>query len=188
MAGGDYWDIDDFLAEEEPVTVLTSKELRGLGHLCPSLKNQDLPNRHKLDLPYWLAALLVQRNFITVSVPKYYAESYRASLKADPSILQLSEKSKYYFTLGSKLATLLLDTELTPILMQAFMERFRHVVAHQELKKTIALIRSLTELELNLMDSAQKSMKELQEWRQRKYERIKEASVVGMPKKRMRLS
>jgi hypothetical protein len=185
MQGGDYWDIDDFLAEEEPVTVLTSAELWGLGHLSPSLKKVDLPSHHKLELPFWLAAVLVQRNFVVVSVPKYFAESYRASLKADPSFLLLSEKSKYYFTLGSKLSALLLDTELTPLLMEAFMLRFRHVVANQELRKATGLVRSLTELELNLMEASQKSLKELKDWRQRKFERIKEA---GGPKKRLRLS
>lgn len=188
MTSGDYWDIDDFLAEEEPVTVLTASRLCGLGSLCPNLKALDLPIRHKVDLPFWLAAVLVQRSFVTVSVPKYYTESYRASLKANPSILQLSEKSKYFFTLGSKLSILLLDTELTPILMQAFMLRFRDVAEHHDLKQSVGLVRRLTELELGLMEAAQKSIKELKDWRQRKFERIKEASIVGMPRKRLRLT
>lgn len=188
MAGGDYWDIDDFLAEEEPVSVLTASELYGLGQLSPTLNKLDLPIRHPIDLPFWLAAVLVQRSFVTVKVPKYYSESYRSSLKSDSNILHLSEKSKYYFTLGSKLAQLLLDTELTPILMDAFMQRFRHVVANQDLKKTGGLVRRLTELELNLMNSVQRSIKELHQWRQRKYERISETSTMGMPKKRARVS
>jgi hypothetical protein len=38
MYRANYWDIDDFLAEEEPVTMISQRNLKKLGYLDPNNK------------------------------------------------------------------------------------------------------------------------------------------------------
>jgi hypothetical protein len=51
-----------------------------------------------------MSHILATRQFATVVVPPFFSDSYQKSLKADPTILNLKDKSEYYYELGCKLA------------------------------------------------------------------------------------
>lgn len=185
MQVGDYWDIDDFLAEEEEVNVLTAKDLCGLGHLLTTTKVKDLVIQTKIAVPLWLAIVWTQRSLAVLEIPKYFAEAYRASLRADPDILRLADKSQYFFELGTKLAILLEDNDLAPVLFSAFMSRFKYIVTHFQHNASTTFLRSLTQLEKKLLDLARMGSESLKRWRERKTEVI-ECAVPNMSGKRTR--
>ena len=61
MNKSNFWNVDDFLAEEEEVTIITSVEIRGLGCLDPNSKSANLKEKAKLESPLWLSILLWER-------------------------------------------------------------------------------------------------------------------------------
>mmetsp|Transcript_24457 Transcript_24457/g.43351 ORF Transcript_24457/g.43351 Transcript_24457/m.43351 type:complete len:188 (+) Transcript_24457:402-965(+) len=185
MQVGDYWDIDDFLTEEEEVNVLTAKHLSGIGSLVASMKSKDLTVNTKVLVPYWLAVIWTQRSLAVLEIPKFYKEAYRESLRADPDILRLADKSRYFFELGTKLAILLADHDLNPVLYSAFMSRFKYIVTHFHHTATTSFMRSLTQLELKLLDLARSGNEMLKRWRERRTELI-ECAIPTASGKRSR--
>jgi hypothetical protein len=185
MQVGDYWDIDDFLTEEEEVNVLTVKELQGLGALQTATKVKDLAANSKIAVPLWLAVVWTQRSMVVLEIPKYFSEAYRASLRADPDILRLADKSQYFFELGTKLAIILADNDLTPVLFAAFMSRFKYIATHFQQNASTSFLRSLTQLEKKLLELARSDNESLKRWRERRAELI-ESAVIKRSGKRMR--
>lgn len=189
MLKGNYWDIDDILAEEEPVTLVSTEEIRGLGYLDKSNKDsEDLSSHSKISVPYWLGSYLARASVGLVELPAFLKQSYRYSLKADATLLTLGEKSKYYFEIGAKLANLLSDTDLVPLLLTAFLERLRHVLEKLETADEPKVYKKLTHLEVNLFEIARRSTRDLREWLERRHEKITKASLISRPMKRRKVN
>lgn len=186
---GNYWDIDDFLAEEEQITFVTNEDIRGLGYLDKSNhSSEDLPANTKISAPYWLIFQLARSSSGLCELPPYLKQNYRHSLKADATLLTLGEKSKYYFEIGAKLANLLKDTELVPILLRAFFERMRHVLEKLETAEEPRVFKKLTNLEVNLFEIARRSTRDLRDWLERRHEKISKAALISRPTKRRKVN
>lgn len=168
-----YWDIDDFLAEEEPVTIEIARDLKGLGTIEPSSEKFDLEEGTRMTQPLWLALAMVSREMANVAVPKYFEESYRNTLEADPRIISLRERSHYFFEVGSKLNTVLDGANLTPLLLKVFIARVLHLHNEASNNSDPKIMKKLTELELEIYERAMKSIREYSEWRDRKFDMIR---------------
>ena len=184
-----YWDIDDFLAEEEQLTFVTSQEIRGLGYLDRSNRpSEDLPANIKISAPYWTVMYLARSSQGLCELPPYLKQNYRHSLKADATLLTLGEKSRYYFEIGAKLANMLKDTELVPVLLRAFFERMRHVLEKLETAEEPRVYKKLTNLEVNLFEIARRSTRDLRDWLERRHEKISKAALISRPTKRRKVN
>ncbi|CAJ1349003.1 unnamed protein product [Effrenium voratum] len=131
MPNGDYWDIDEILAEEQEVAIKSFHDIAGGGFLYPSsgaAKPRDLKEGAKVGVPFWLAQKLARRNCVEVALPAILDEAIRETLQSDPVVCRLGEKSRYYFEVGFKLAALRKDDQLREILLNAFMHRFRDLL------------------------------------------------------------
>jgi hypothetical protein len=168
-----YWDIDDFLSEEEPVTIEITQDLKGLGLLDQSSEKLDLESGSRSTQPLWIALTMVSREMANVAVPKYFEESYRNTLEADPRIISLRERSHYFFEVGSKLNTVLQGSNLTPLLLKVFIARVLHLHNEASNNSDPKIMKKLTELELEIYEKAMKSLREYSEWRDRKFDMIR---------------
>ncbi|CAG9313262.1 unnamed protein product [Blepharisma stoltei] len=186
MIKGSYWDIDDILAEEEPIPVKTTKELKGLGFLDITNKPLDLPAESRFQAPLWLAAIL-QRTETDIELPKYFRTSYRASLEADPSIVSLKAQSQYFFEVGTKLTEIAEDDDLKQLLLKVLMKRIKFLIGYIENKSNPNILKRLTELEISIYEKGRKTMIELEDWRERKYEKIRTSYLYTRPMRKMRL-
>ena len=80
----DYWNIDDILAEEDPVPVVFKTDAKNLAHLegvaggAPGKKKignggvgSTLKSGTKVEIPMWLGIALAQRDICELRNPKY---------------------------------------------------------------------------------------------------------------------
>ena len=75
MDQGNYWDIDDFLVEEEPIRITIDRDVLPVGII--DSETETLESGTKVTYPLWLANILCTRSFATVEIPPYFSESYK---------------------------------------------------------------------------------------------------------------
>ena len=84
---GDYWNIDDILAEEQSIPCTFLKDARGLAHLDQinnaavtetaqkqakaRQANLVLPKDKTVDIPTWLGVALSRRDFVEIKKPPF---------------------------------------------------------------------------------------------------------------------
>ncbi len=140
--GGDYFDIDDILAEAEEVPVTFKHEIEGVGFLDPSSDQPNIKADTKVSVPYWLAVALFDetkenRQFVVWSLPKTFDARFRARLIADPKAVDLCSHSKYFFEFGRKLALRITAAELGVTLRAALMARYSELLAFDPKHKAV---------------------------------------------------
>lgn len=101
-----YYDIDDFLAEEELIPCTTRLDFALLAHLKAdaTAKERHLPEKTKLQMPIWTLRDWTRLKYIRLSFPKKYSSSARDSVRADPLNFELTDS---YFRSGKAVSNLL---------------------------------------------------------------------------------
>jgi hypothetical protein len=109
---GSYYDIDDFLAEEEAVQCQTKFDFSHLSHLDPeamfnTINRNDqnhhvLPEGSKITIPLWAVRKWADLGFCRIALPVQYRLKARELIQADPASVSLQEqKSNNSNTSGS---------------------------------------------------------------------------------------
>jgi len=98
-----YWDLDDILCEEEMIECTLLVDIVDLGHLDKNSEKRDLLAHSTVELPYWLAKELYTRRFIQIKKPKFYQRAFQNNLRAEPTAINLQERSPYFYRFGRKL-------------------------------------------------------------------------------------
>ena len=179
----DYWDIDSFLAEEAPVTVVTNQPLRHMARV--SRQQCSLPADSKLEMPLWFGLLLARRLVGEIELPQYLDKPYLAAIQANPTILNLRDQTNYFFEVGATLAEWMSDTgELALTLLRAFVLRVKYIFEYLERSNNPNLARKLTESELKVFRQCKLAGKEYKDWKERKLERLCIAEVIRHTHKR----
>lgn len=75
----------------------------------------------KLELPYWLAELLVLNDLVDVSIPKPYSQRVRNALNADANSVQLRNQVGFWYALGVRLGGLMESEMLMKVLSEVSM-------------------------------------------------------------------
>uniref|UniRef100_A0A7S2D350 GINS subunit domain-containing protein n=1 Tax=Alexandrium andersonii TaxID=327968 RepID=A0A7S2D350_9DINO len=88
----------------------------------------DLAEGAKVQVPFWLAQGFVRRNAAEIEVPTMYGQAAQEDLQRDPAVCRLGDKSRYYFEVGVRLASLLKDQGLVDDLMNGLLMRWQEVV------------------------------------------------------------
>ena len=130
-----YLDLDVILAEEDRVPFKFLLDADRLGHLHPTVQEEDLPKDTEVELPVWLGKAFYDRNMVAVELPKHFKGKMRDHLLAGADAVNLKELSPYYFDVGVKLTKMRLDgndnkdsDDLLRCLRRAFCgERFRQL-------------------------------------------------------------
>ena len=152
-----YFSLQDILATQERVPCNVEKDLKDIGFLDPGSENVDLAQGTKLELPYWMVEVRkhssdssgelllsislyqglrtnIDRNYVTVEVPKTLKEGFREIMSADPGVVDLHKIGPYYYEFARHLM------KLTPAegeaigksITQTFMRRFRDIMVQAE--------------------------------------------------------
>lgn len=182
-----YWDIDDILAEEESVTIKVTKDFEGLGFLNPVANDINLKKSSRLAVPLWLGSLMAMREMVNIEVPKFYGESYRNTLEADPRIISLKERSNYFFEVGGKLSSLLEGANLIELLLKVFISRVLHLFNEITNNSDPKIVKKLTEIELEIYERGMKTFRELHDWQERKFDMIRASNTTIKNTKKFKL-
>ena len=149
-----YFSLQDILATQERVPCYVEKDLKDIGFLDPGSDNVDLVKGTKLELPYWMVEVSkyssfsrfycycnyqglrsnIDRNYVTVEVPKTLKEGFREIMSADPVVVDLHKLGPYYYEFARHLM------KLTPAegeaigksITQTFTRRFRDIMDQSE--------------------------------------------------------
>ena len=187
MEAGDYWNIDDFLAEEEQVLVRFDNDGKDLSYLDPQADptDKDIHKGKELKLPLWLAQSLAEKNYIHIAAPLYLKKAYKDTMKADPSSANLRERSSYIYETGKALKSYLGDEDLIATLRLVFEERFKKIVdfaSSTKVTEVSGFATKLTRSEREMFDARQEYLQKYEVWKNRagtKIEVRKEIEPTG---------
>lgn len=188
----DYFSIDDILASEPRIYATFRVQGHNLAHLDPlgvasyhashtsseelaadpSLSSH-IPASHRLALPYWLVESLAERSVVSVHLPRCYATPVRNALRADARAVPLFRHCPFYYTLGIRLARLLSDPALPPVLAAGFAARCWHVADVAALGSGgCEKIQKLDWLERDAFFAAVGAAVAIRRWKERRTDRI----------------
>lgn len=205
MSTEDYFSIDDILSAQPRVHATLLTPAHNLAHLDPlgaaaywssnpppaatvaptssSSTVQDLPQGHRLALPFWLIESLSQRGLISVQLPRCFATQARHALRADARAVKLHARCPAYYALGVRLAALVKDVGLSAALVRAFAERCWGIVDSAVFvgARGVEALVGLDEAERALFFVAHGLEIAVRRWKERLVDRIGRggASVLG---------
>lgn len=111
-----YYDLDEILSEEIKIPITFIEDAINLGYLNTTGISEDIKAGTQLELPYWLAIELYDKNLIEINYPNYYGDKYRQALRSDTVKINLRELCPYYFNIGKNIGLLLHDNLLIDLL------------------------------------------------------------------------
>lgn len=103
-------------------------EAHHLGWLDDDGDGDSLAGGTKVDLPVYLASELARANHVVVLRPLLFGPQTRNSLRADAEVVNLRDKSEFFFTHGLRVAELTEDEALPVVLSEAFRVRYRRML------------------------------------------------------------
>jgi hypothetical protein len=121
-----YYSLEDILCESERLDCVLQVGCRGLGYLDESAGHDDLIPKQRLALPVWAALPLSQLGALQLQRPAFFREQFRLALAADATVVNLSERSPYFYELGLKLSGEWPD--LGEVLGQSLRDRFQAIL------------------------------------------------------------
>ncbi|KAG0495664.1 hypothetical protein HPP92_000355 [Vanilla planifolia] len=179
-----YYDIDDILLEEEPISVVFQVEANGVGLLDPGSEANRVEKGAKIDIPFWLAHELYLRQAVSITVPPCFSLKTRKEIQADAACVDLKFRSPYFYELGRKLVPLVPDKTIGSFLLYAFTNRYKEILgkSHSTIGTTPKFTSKLTHEESQLFEAARTSMVAFKKWRVGG-SRLEKASILGRKRK-----
>lgn len=176
-----YYDIDDILMEEQLVTVVFQKEANGVGLLDPGAETNRVEQGSKVEMPFWLAHELHQRQAVSVNLPPCFNQKTRKEIQADAACVDLRNRCLYFYELGCKIAPLVGDRTIGSFLLYTLTSRYKDVLSksHTTVSREAP---KLTKEETSLYETAQSSMIAFKKWRMGG-PRFQRASILGRKRK-----
>ena len=187
MQAGNYWSMEDFLAEEEQVLSRFDYDGKGLTYLDPQAnpREEDIQKGKEVKLPLWLALNLAEKGYLHIEAPLYLKSAYKDTMKADPTLVNLKERSSYFYETGKALQNLINDPDLIPTLRIVFKERYKKIVDYAsstQVSEISDFAARLTRIEREMFDRRQEYLRLYGVWKNRggnKIEVRKEIAPTG---------
>jgi len=156
-----YWDMDDVLAEEEKINVKFTHGSYQNSSLDPNLPNNiDIEEGQTMEIPIWLAFALARTEIVEIEIPRFYKEQFKKTLEADPNVINLRDKSSYYYEIGLKLIEFIEDRELVTLLANVFLSRmkeFSNISFHLRIEDCSNLMRRMVDIEVRIFNFGRES-------------------------------
>ncbi|XP_072965279.1 DNA replication complex GINS protein PSF3-like isoform X1 [Typha angustifolia] len=180
-----YYDMDDILMEEEPISVVFQVGAHGVGLLDPGSETNSVEKGAKVDLPFWLSHELFLRQVLSINSPACFSQKTRKEIKADAACVDLRTRCPYFYELGCKIVPLVGDKTIRDFLRDAFSSRYKEILSksHSAPVATVPkFVARLTKEESQLFDAARSSMQAFKKWREGG-SRLERASILGRKRK-----
>ncbi|KAI9595838.1 hypothetical protein BDF19DRAFT_440228 [Syncephalis fuscata] len=165
----DYYDIDSILSEQQRIPCEMIIEGTQLGFLDNN-PGEDIPKGSLVELPLWLAGILVMSEQVDINMPKAYGNSVRSSMKASTANIDLQRLGPYYYLFGGKLTNIIDDVDLQKLLANTFRERLGLIMdyAHGRMgAEQMAMFTRMDHTERDLYRIGQHSANLFQRWHRR---------------------
>ncbi|PKA56242.1 hypothetical protein AXF42_Ash011172 [Apostasia shenzhenica] len=179
-----YYNIDDVLMEDEPISVVFQVGANGVGLLDPGSETNNIEKGAKVDLPFWLAHELYLRQAVSTNVPACFSMKTRKEIQADASCVDLRFRCPYFYELGYKIAPLVGDKSIGAFLRYAFTSRYGEILSksHSTAGTAPKFSARLTKEESQLFEAARSSMAAFKKWKIGG-SRLEKASILGRKRK-----
>uniref|UniRef100_A0A0D9XF83 Uncharacterized protein n=1 Tax=Leersia perrieri TaxID=77586 RepID=A0A0D9XF83_9ORYZ len=181
-----YYDINDILMEEEPISVVFQVSANGVGLLDPGAERNSVEKGAKVDLPFWLAhGLLSMEQAVSINVLPCFTQKTRKEIQADAACVDLRIRCPYFYELGCKIVPLVNDRSIGLFLRYAFTSRYKEILSksHSSSMMTVPkFVPRLTKEEAQVFESARDSMTAFKKWRAGGV-RLQKASILGRKRK-----
>ncbi|KTW28257.1 DNA replication protein PSF3 [Pneumocystis jirovecii RU7] len=163
-----YYDLEDILCENTKLPCIFQHTAPGLGYLEGN-HDSDINEGSSVDLPFWLAEMLVINNFVDIEFPNALSLRVRNALKACPQNVDLRTFSTHYYLFAEKLLNLIMDKELVYILMETFKSRICLIADHAHnphggSAEGIEFLRHLDDTEYMFFRIGHDSAKSMRNW------------------------
>ena len=144
-------------AEAASKAFLGITDLSNLGKRSEFSHANDLQSNAKINIPLWLAQDLKAHDYCKIDLPIIYSESFKNIALADPSVLDLPSKSRYFYELGMMLADKVAITDNKrkekplDFISQVFFERVKillNLILHLRDNTDHPFLSKLTDLEV----------------------------------------
>ena len=192
MEAGKYWSADSFLCEEEQVLVKLKCNGKDLAYLDSQADptSKDLQQGKEIKLPLWLATSLSEKEYLSISPPVYLGKAYKDTMKADPTSVNIRERSTYLYEIGRMLCEFLNDSDLIHTLTTVFTERYKKVLdcaSSTKMSETSGFAVKLTALERSMFDSRQEYLHKYEVWKNRAASKIEVHKEIIQEGKRWKI-
>ncbi|BGP12653.1 hypothetical protein JCM10213_008790 [Rhodosporidiobolus nylandii] len=125
-----YYSVHEFLADSQRLPARVLHDVPNTGHLEGSAE-KDLKAGSTLDLPYWLASQLSEKDMVDLTLPRAYSPMVRNALQASPESVHLRNLAGgggSFYAGGTRLLSLIEDPELARILEASFKARLVQIM------------------------------------------------------------
>eukprot|EP01100_Stratorugosa_tubuloviscum_P014095 TRINITY_DN7362_c2_g1_i1.p1 TRINITY_DN7362_c2_g1~~TRINITY_DN7362_c2_g1_i1.p1 ORF type:complete len:209 (-),score=87.97 TRINITY_DN7362_c2_g1_i1:115-741(-) len=199
----DYFDIDDFLSEEEKVPIKMKIKGYKLGYLEGGTNtiyinnnnndnddndniqmqidqdDEDIKEGTKVEVSLWIMKIFVERSYADYERPKILGQKMESDLKADPNAVSLGVCQQYY-QFGVKFGIISKDNLLIEHLSNIFSQRARLIIdrALNHLQTdSFTFLRRLSSIEQNLFIQCRQYAIAFQNWKTLNSQNISAASI-----------
>eukprot|EP01083_Nonionella_stella_P049312 131446_1 len=183
---GNYYDIDDILAEGQVLPCTFNVNAVDMGYLDETGEcGEDLKKDTTINLPFWLMKPLHLRNMILVERPLYFKKAFAESFLVDPNVVNLRNKCEYWYVLGYKLCKLMDAKEISVWMEKALQSRNAEIIdqsAHYKSHNYDTFRGYLSYIEEKLFDQKHETETYLHKW---KNNITSKSSMLGKKRKLM---
>ncbi|KAI9292544.1 GINS complex, Psf3 component [Neoconidiobolus thromboides FSU 785] len=171
MSFNNYFDEDEFLAEEQLIPCKFNQDVDNISHL---IGTQDLiiHKDSQLSIPYWGAEQLKLEGYTETELPIGYQLKIRNGVLASPTNIDLSSINSQFYYFGRMVAHGLDEItkyEMIEYLNYVFIQRLTMIVDHSTTRSNLdqqahAFLNQLDEFEKEVYKQAQRKNKEYLIW------------------------
>jgi len=140
--------VEEALADMRAIAGVEDKPI---GKRCVTTKLNDLARGSKPNLPLWLASELQQCKILRIEPSPWYGEAFKKIILADPEVIDLPVKSKYFYEFGMLLAKkAIMNTDQFSFVADVFFERMKvliNLILHLKENDDHVFLHKLTESE-----------------------------------------
>ncbi|GAA5891108.1 hypothetical protein JCM6882_006421 [Rhodosporidiobolus microsporus] len=125
-----FWSVTEFLADSQKLGARMLFDIPNAGHLEGSAE-KDLKAGSTLELPFWLAGQLHEKDMIDLTLPRAYSPMVRNALQASPESVHLRNLGGgggSFYAGGTRLLSTSEDAELARILEASFKARLVQIM------------------------------------------------------------
>ncbi|KAH9173422.1 GINS complex, Psf3 component [Lactarius sanguifluus] len=183
----DYYSIDSILSENQKIQCTFKVDIPDMGHLDGG-HERDIKAQSKIQLPLWLAFILIYSDYVDFAVPTPFSSRVRNALNAEAKSVRLSAlvgAGGHWYGFGKIIMRLLDDAqanEMSDLLTKARFDTFRDRLAEvidqaqhfaalgpaggggQSGDSALAFREGLEVIERELFSLAQESAKKTKQW------------------------
>ncbi|RAL38124.1 hypothetical protein DM860_000818 [Cuscuta australis] len=140
----------------------------------------------EVEMPFWLACDLLAKEAVRIIVPSCFDTKTKDEIGADAAHVDLRGRCTFFYEFGCKIARIIDDKTIGPLLLVAFRTRYKEVLIKAFTAASTVAIKQLpllTQEEMKLFEAGQSSTMAFKKWRMGG-PRMQKAHVLGRTRKR----